>query len=140
VDVIRKLWEDRAAIGAGNDDAAWFTAAWKRLKIDTISNLTKYYGTNAVKLITGQSGSFDDGGKLIGKINPSYNGITLYSTDTTSSSAWGAPIGPFAICPFGLSRSMLPVTNWNIVAIPEYPTLVGNLYVVHYPSISNASV
>ncbi|MEK7393804.1 MAG: hypothetical protein AAB214_14690, partial [Fibrobacterota bacterium] len=48
--VIRKLWEDRAALGAGNNDAAWFKNAWNRLKIDTISNLTKYYGLNAVKL------------------------------------------------------------------------------------------
>lgn len=134
VDVIRKLWEDRAAIGAGNDDAAWFKAAWKRLKIDTISNLTKYYGTNAVKLITGQSGTFDDGGALVRKINPTIPTFTLSASDTTELNSWTASIGAYAIRPFEILKSGLPGSFSRLMVYSAFPEFGGNLYAIHMPS------
>lgn len=132
--VIRKLWEDRAANSAGNDDQIWFKAAWGRLKIDTISRLTRYYGENAVRLITGQSGAFDDGGKLVGLINPAITNAQFLPMDTTRGMAWGSPAGMFAISPYGLTQSGLGAPNWNIVVAAANPENGGDMYVVHYPS------
>jgi hypothetical protein len=129
---IRKLWEDRAANDAGNDDAAWFKDAWKRLKLDTISHLTRYYGENAVKLITGQSSAFDDSGKLVGKIDPSTTPMRFWSVDTTPSSEWGTLAGPYAILPSTLSKSNLPA-GLSLAFVTD-SSAGGNLYVLRYPS------
>lgn len=134
VDVIRKLWENRATSAPGNDDAAWFSAAWKKLKIDTISHLTKYYGENAVRLITGQTSTFDDGGQLIGKIIPTISTFNLLAQDTTRSLSWSATIGAFAMRPYALTKSGLPEGVSRIAAFVNYPEYGGNLFVVHLPS------
>lgn len=133
VDVIRKLWEDRAANSAGNDDAAWFKLAWNRLKLDTISNLTRYYAENAVKLITGQSGAFDDNGTLVGKINPTFDSFSLGSADTTRIECWSSYVGPYALYPIKLRRSNVP-SGMNVAAFVDDTVGGGNLAVVHYPS------
>ncbi len=133
VNAIRKLWEDRAALAPGNDDAAWFKSAWARMKLDTISNLTRYYGENAVKLITGQSGKFDDGGALIGKVNPAFESFKLDARDTIESQSWTSLIGAYGIYPLALSKGDVP-SGANVVALTNVPISGGNLVVVHYPS------
>jgi len=133
-DIVRKLWEDRAKYSPDNDDAVWFTAAWKRLKIDTLSTLEKYYSINAVKLITGQSGAFDDGGKLIRKINPTFEAMSIAKVDTTPSQAYGSLIGAYSIYPIALPRQNFP-SGMKIAAHSVYPHDEGLLIAVHYPSM-----
>lgn len=133
-DVVRKLWEDRANYSPGNDDAVWFTAAWKRLGIDTISNVTKYYAENAVKLITGQAGKFDDDGKLIGKINPSFQSMSFIERDTTVSAGWSSSIGAYAIYPIMLTKAN-SLNGKNVCAAIGYENDGGVLVAVRYPSM-----
>ena len=132
-DIVRKLWEDRAKYSPDNDDAAWFTAAWKRLGIDTISRVTKYYAENVVKFVTKQPSAFDDNGKLIGKISPNVTNLTFYSMDTTPSRAFATGTGAYAVYPINISKTN--VSGKNLAVRCDFPENGGNLVVVRLPSM-----
>ena len=135
VDVVRKLWEDRSLYSPGNDDLLWFRDAWERMGIGEISKVTNYYAINAAKLITGQSGRFDDGGKLVGKINPEFKGFGIGASDTNKVRAWATSIGGYAIYPAKISRHSIP-EGMNVAAYSSSPENKGNLVVVHAPSLN----
>lgn len=133
-DVVRKLWEERIGASGIFVDLEWFDMAWPRIKVDTISNLTDYYGLNAVKLITGQSSKFDEDGALTGKINPVFDSVFIRKQDTTIQRAYGLLGGRYGIDNLRIRFSAAPDTVMRIAIECSWPDSAGKMYVVHFPS------